>query len=119
MISEKDKSKLKKSILNSIYKEYDKTASPFINTIMLAVYFDNNYDQHDISLALKSLKADGFIEVDFPSEDTWAEYITITQNGIDYCHKNSNKVKKFILSHTFDIFNLIVAIVMGILGIIF
>ena len=119
MISKKDKFKLKNSILDDIYREYDKTANPSFDTIMLAVYFNNTYDQHDIALALKSLKADGFIEVDFSSEDTWSEYITITQKGINYCHENSNKFKKFILSHTFDIFNLIVAIVMGILGIIF
>ena len=119
MISKKSKLKLKTAILNDIYEEYDKTSIPTFNTIMLAVYINNTYDEHDVALALKSLKADSFIEVDFPSTDTWSDYITITQKGIDYCYNNSSKIKKFILSHTFDIFNLIVAIVMGVLGIIF
>ena len=63
MISKKEKSKLKRSILNDIYTEYDKTANPLFDTIMLAVYFNNSRDKHDIALALRSLKADGLSQL--------------------------------------------------------
>lgn len=112
MISKKDKFKLKNSILKDIYREYDKTANPSFDTIMLTVYFNNTYDQHDIALVLKSLKADGFIEVDFPSEDTWSEYITITQKGIDYCYQNKgNKLLKYLKQNHLAIIAIIISII--------
>ena len=112
MISKKEKSKLKRSILNDIYTEYDKTANPLFDTIMLAVYFNNSRDKHDIALALRSLKADGFITVDFTSDDDWSEYITITPNGINYCYKNKgNKVIKYLLNNHLAIIAIIISII--------
>ena len=111
MISRKDKSKLKVSILNDIYKNYDITNSPSLDSIVLAEYFNDTCDEHDIALALKSLKADGFIDVDFSSEDTWSEYITITQKGIDYCYQNQeNKFIKYIKQNHLAIIAIIVSI---------
>lgn len=112
MISEKDKTKLKVSILNDIYKNYDRTNSLSLDSICLAVYFNDTCDKHDIALALKSLKADGFINVDFSLEDDWSEYITITQKGIDHCYQNKeNKFIKYIKQNHLAIIAIIISIV--------
>ncbi len=120
MISEKDKTKLKNSILNDVYKNYDRTTSPFFESISLAIYFNNTCDQHDIALALKSLKADGFIEVDFSSDDNWSEHITITQKGIDYCLQNKgNKFIKYVKQNhlaIIDLFLTAIAIIVSIIA---
>lgn len=112
MISKREKSKLKNGILYGLYGIYEETNILTIDSIALAPCFKYNYDEHDISLALKSLKADGFIDVDFISEDEWSNIITITQKGIDYCYNNrDNKFIKYLKQNHLAIIAIIVSII--------
>ena len=112
MISEKDKKELKNGILYGLYRIYHQSNSATIDAIALAPCFKHNYDEHDITIALKSLKADGFIEIDFPSKDEWSDEITITQKGIDYCFNNDeNEILKYIKQNHLAIIAIIVSVI--------
>lgn len=112
MISKREKSKLKNGILYGLYGLYEETNILTIDSIALATCFKYNYDEHDISLALKSLKADGFIDVDFIGKDEWSDIITITQKGIDYCYNNrDNKFIKYLKQNHLAIIAIIVSII--------
>lgn len=79
MISEKDKNKLKDSILKNVYQNYETSTSKTFETILLCSYLSSKIDVHDINLVLKSLKCDSFIDADFSKKDDWPEEITITK----------------------------------------
>lgn len=78
MMSDRAKNKLKEGILFGLYKIYDRTNEQNIDSIALAPLFEHNYDEHDIALALRSLKADGFISVEFSSTDNWSDTLSLT-----------------------------------------
>ena len=78
MISNREKNVLKKTILFGLYKIYDRTNEKDIDSIALAPLFNHDYDEHDIALALRSLKADGFISVEFSSTDDWSDTLSLT-----------------------------------------
>ena len=117
MLTDKELSKLRLSILKKIYQTKSRKDVDLSAFTIYPYYLDNGYDEHDLDVVMNSLVVDGYVTK--YNDDSFDDVVyPITQKGIDYCHENSNKLNKFILSHTFDIFNLIVAIVMGILGII-
>lgn len=112
MISKREKTKLKNGILYGLYGIYHQSNSPSIDSIALAPCFNHNYDEHDIALALRSLKADGFINVNFYSQDEWGDTITITQKGIDYCYENNeNCLVKYLKQNHLAIIAIIVSII--------
>lgn len=80
MMSDKAKNKLKEGILFGLYKIYDSTNEQNIDSLVLTPLFKHNYDEHDIALALRSLKADGFISAEFSSTeiDDWSDTLSLT-----------------------------------------
>lgn len=112
MISKRQKSKLKNGILYGLYGIYEQTNVSAIDSIAIGACFKFNYDEHDIALALKSLKADGFIDVDFVDKDEWGDIITITQKGIDYCYENNeNSIIKYMKQNHLAIIAIIVSVI--------
>lgn len=118
MLKDKEISKLRLNILNSIYQNKCLKNIDLSTLTIYPIYLNKKYDEHDLDIVMNDLVVNGYV-TKFDDEIPGNIIYPITQKGIDYCNINSNKIKKFLLSHTFDIFNLIVAIIMGILGIIF
>ncbi len=120
MISKKDKDKLKLSILNFLYSNYQNTNNNSVALLVISCGFvSNTIDEHDIELTLNSLKADklidfegtlNFLDIDFS--------ISITEKGCEYCNINSNKIIKWFLNHLFDLLNLTIALIGAITGVL-
>lgn len=112
MISDREINKLKHSILFGFYKIYHRYNSLEITSDVLTILFKHKYDEHDIALALKSLKADQFINIDFISDDIWSETIILTQKGIDYCYNNrDNKLIRYLKQNHLAIIAIIISII--------
>ena len=112
MISERAKNKLKLGILFGLYRIYHQSNCPAIPSTVLAPCFKKNIDQHDIALALRSLKADGFIKVDFDSQDEWGDTLFLTQKGIDYCYENNeNELIKYLKQNHLAIIAIVISII--------
>lgn len=79
MMSDRAKNKLKNGIVFGLYKIYDQTNEKNISSAVLISLLNSKYDEHDIALALRSLKADDFIEANFAVADEWPDNLSLTQ----------------------------------------
>lgn len=119
MISEKDKNKLKHIILTSLYKKYDSTNSLENDDFDLAVYTLYGYDPHDIDIALKSLKADGFVDLQLNHINENVSKAILTQEGINFCQKQRERTfKNYLITNHLSIIDLFLSSIAIIISII-
>lgn len=112
MISKRNLNTLKNGILLGLYRIYHQSNSLEIESDILLACLSSTCDEHDIALALRSLKADGFINVEFCSNDIWSDTVTLTQKGLDYCYENNeNRLIKYLKQNHLAIIAILISII--------